>query len=129
MKKFFFAALMGTFALATTSCNKDATEIVDKTEYDVILLVEGYKKTSSGYDYEDPRPLDKVTITLVDYDRTCTTDSEGKATLTLQQGTYRVTVEKNGYKSFSYDESDDIYESTLEVYGNTFKKFQLYSKK
>jgi uncharacterized membrane protein len=129
MKKIFFAALMGTFALATTSCNKDATEIVDKTEYDVIILVEGYEKTSSGtYDYEDAEPLDKATITLVDYDKTCTTDSKGKATLTLQQGTYRVTVEKKGYKSSSNSESEDIYETTLEVYGNTFEDFQLYEK-
>jgi hypothetical protein len=128
MKKISFFALMSMFALATPSCDKE-TEIVDKTEYDVIVLVESYEKNSSGsYDYNDTKSLEGARITLVDYGTTVTTNSDGKATLKLQLGSYRVTVEKNGYRSSSYSDSDDIQTSELEVYGNAFKEFRLYKK-
>ena len=121
MKKIYFIALMSAFALATISCNKE-TEIVDKTEYDVILLVESYSISSSS---SSTKPAKNVVLTLVDYGKTCTTDNEGKATLKLQSGSYRITVEK-GYEFSSYYSSfddEDYYE--LSVYGNTVRKITL----
>jgi hypothetical protein len=127
MKKIFFAALMGTFALATTSCNKDATEIVDKTEYDVILLVEGHTYNTSNYT-STYKPLKNAKITLLDYDKTYTTDGDGKATLTLPQGRYRLTVESSGYDRYysgNYSSFDGEEYYILSVYGNTVEKIVL----
>jgi ABC-type Fe3+-hydroxamate transport system substrate-binding protein len=97
MKKFFFFALLSAFTLAATSCNKDdATETVDKTEYTVNIFVAelSYNASKGTYSYD---PLEGVTITLLDYGKTCTTGKDGKATLTLPLGNYRVTVTKDNY--------------------------------
>ena len=121
MKKIYFIALMSAFALAAFSCNKEATEIVDKTEYDVILLVQVYTSSSSSSSYKAAK---NVALTLVDHGKTCTTDSEGKATLKLQQGEYRLSVEKgyefsSGYGYVEEFDSEEYY--VFSVYGNALE--------
>ena len=144
---------MGAFALATISCNKEPTEMVDKTEYNVTILVEGRTiKTQTPSEYQpgsyyieyndDYKALKGVTIKLLDYDKTCTTDSDGKATLTLQLGEYRIAVEKDEYgyeQYYTYYPSEpssgysDNFSSFgeekfigLDVEGNTVEKITLY---
>jgi hypothetical protein len=131
MKKIFFFALLSAFTLITTSCNKDdATEMVDKTEYKVIILVQGYS-SSPKYTYE---ALEDATIKFLDYDKTYTTDKDGKATLTLQQGEYRIAVTHEDYNDYYLSSSYDNIASfegkkyfKLDVEGNTTKVVTLWN--
>ncbi|MDR0414197.1 MAG: carboxypeptidase-like regulatory domain-containing protein [Prevotellaceae bacterium] len=117
MKKISFIALMGILTLMTTSCNKE-TEIIDKTEYDVIILVKS----------SDDRPLKDVTLTLLDYNKITKTNSDGKATFNLPNGDYRLQVEKSGYSSYSSSNSfDGIDYTNIQVRGNTYEPITLYS--
>jgi hypothetical protein len=56
--------------------------------------------------------------------KTCTTDSEGKATLKLQQGEYRLSVEgyefSSGYDGYVAEFDNEEY-YVLNVYGNALK--------
>jgi hypothetical protein len=125
MKKNFFIALMSTFALATTSCSKDAKEAVDKTEYSVVVLVEEYNYNSST---GKRKALKGAEVALLDYNQAATTDDDGKATLTLQRGDYRISVKKQGYKYYdSYDVEtfDSEKYAILTVRGNQAKTFTL----
>ncbi|MDR0711466.1 MAG: carboxypeptidase-like regulatory domain-containing protein [Prevotellaceae bacterium] len=123
MKKISFFALLSIFALATSSCNKDPMEIVDKTEYDVTIFVEGYSSSS------DRTPLSGVEITLIDYGTIVTTDRDGKATLKLQRGEYRITIKKSGYEYTSYYNSFDGEEyTTISVEGNIAEVITLRRK-
>jgi hypothetical protein len=127
MKKNFFIALMGTFALATTSCSKDAKEAVDKTEYTVVVLVE-YYNSSTG----KRKALEGAEVALLDYNQAATTDDDGKATLTLQRGNYRMSIEKKGYKyydTYNVNTFDSEEYVTLRVRGNQAEAFTLSDEK
>jgi hypothetical protein len=126
MKKILLFALMNTFALAITFCSSDATERIDKTEYTVVILVEEYNsgKNNTG--------VENAEITLLDYDKTYATDKNGKATLTLQWGTYRMTVKKDGYEyydAYSSDDFDGEEYLTLRISGNDVEKITLISSR
>jgi hypothetical protein len=125
MKKISFFALMSMFALATPSCDKDATDFVDKTEYSVVILVEGRNSNSSS----DAIPLDGATVKFLDLDKTLTTDAKGKATLTLTTGTYRISVEKSSYEysSSTYSFGSDEF-VRVNVSSNTFTTITLVKK-
>lgn len=120
---------MSMFALATTSCDKDATEVIFKTEHNVVILVESYRSdtalvTNGGksnyYDYNKGQsiyylvtgktaPLEGVAIKFLDIDKTLTTDAKGKVSVTLPAGNYRVSIKKDGYtyyKEYSYYDSE-----------------------
>jgi hypothetical protein len=122
MKKISFIAMMGIFSLMATSCNKE-TEIIDKTEYSVIILVEEYEYVNST-GKSKYTPLSGVTIKFPDYpDRTYTTGADGKVTFSIQQGSYRITSEKSGYEYYNYYSSSEY--ETLSVHGNEFKQITL----